>query len=195
MFTGIIEEIAEVVSLQKEGSNIHFSFKSAISNELKIDQSIAHNGVCLTVVDLSGDLYTVTAVKETLDKSNLGLLKIGGKVNLERSVKIGERLDGHMVQGHVDQTGICQQIQEESGSYILTFEYEPSNNMTVEKGSVCVNGVSLTVINSQDNSFSVAIIPYTFEHTNLHMIKLGSVVNIEFDILGKYISKMFIKES
>lgn len=195
MFTGIIEEIAEVVSLQKEGSNIHFSFKSAISNELKIDQSIAHNGVCLTVVDLSGDLYTVTAVKETLDKSNLGLLKIGSKVNLERSVKIGERLDGHMVQGHVDQTGICQQIQEESGSYILTFEYEPSNNMTVEKGSVCVNGVSLTVINSQDNSFSVAIIPYTFEHTNLHMIKLGSVVNIEFDILGKYISKMFIKES
>ena len=195
MFTGIIEEIAEVVSLQKEGSNIHFSFKSAISNELKIDQSIAHNGVCLTVVDLSGDLYTVTAVKETLDKSNLGLLKIGSKVNLERSVKIGERLDGHMVQGHVDQTGICQQIQEESGSYILTFEYEPSNNMTVEKGSVCVNGVSLTVINSQENSFSVAIIPYTFEHTNLHMIKLGSVVNIEFDILGKYISKMFIKES
>lgn len=195
MFTGIIEEIAEVVSLRKEGSNIHFSFKSAISNELKIDQSIAHNGVCLTVVDLSGDLYTVTAVKETLDKSNLGLLKIGSKVNLERSVKIGERLDGHMVQGHVDQTGICQQIQEESGSYILTFEYEPSNNMTVEKGSVCVNGVSLTVINSQDNSFSVAIIPYTFEHTNLHMIKLGSVVNIEFDILGKYISKMFIKES
>ena len=195
MFTGIIEEIAEVVSLQKEGSNIHFSFKSAISNELKIDQSIAHNGVCLTVVDVSGDLYTVTAVKETLDKSNLGLLKIGSKVNLERSVKIGERLDGHMVQGHVDQTGICQQIQEESGSYILTFEYEPSNNMTVEKGSVCVNGVSLTVINSQENSFSVAIIPYTFEHTNLHMIKLGSVVNIEFDILGKYISKMFIKES
>jgi riboflavin synthase len=194
MFTGIIEAIGEVVAFKKEGSNIHFSVKSAISNELKIDQSVAHNGVCLTVVDVSGDLYTVTAVKETLEKSNLGFLNIGSKVNLERSVKIGDRLDGHMVQGHVDQTGICQQTQDESGSYILTFEYEPSNNMTVEKGSVCVNGVSLTVINSKDNSFSVAIIPYTFEHTNLHMIKAGSVVNIEFDILGKYISKMFIKE-
>ena len=194
MFTGIIEQMAEVSSLKKEGSNVHLSFQSAISSELKIDQSIAHNGVCLTVVDVSGDIYTVTAVNETLGKTNIGLLKVGSKVNIERSIKIGDRMDGHIVQGHVDQIGICKEIKKESGSYILTFEYEPSNNMTVEKGSICVNGVSLTVINSKDNSFSVVIIPYTFEHTNLHMLKVGTAVNIEFDILGKYISKMFIKE-
>ena len=194
MFTGIIEQIAEVSSLKKEGSNVHLSFQSVISSELKIDQSIAHNGVCLTVVDISGDVYTVTAVNETLEKTNLGLLNIGSKVNIERSIKIGDRMDGHIVQGHVDQIGICKEIKKESGSYVLTFEYKPSNNMTVEKGSVCVNGVSLTVMNSKDNSFSVVIIPYTFEHTNLHMVKVGTAVNIEFDILGKYISKMFIKE-
>tara|TARA_B110000014_G_scaffold114839_1_gene78926 strand:+ start:225 stop:812 length:588 start_codon:yes stop_codon:yes gene_type:complete len=194
MFTGIIEQLAEVVALKKEGSNVHFSLKSAITNELKIDQSLAHNGVCLTVVDIKDDVYTVTAINETLQKSNLGFLEVGSKVNLERSMKLGARVDGHMVQGHVDQTAICTEVKEEDGSYVLTFEYEQSDNITVEKGSVCINGVSLTVVNSKDNSFSVAIIPYTFEHTNFHTFKVGTVVNIEFDILGKYISKMFIKE-
>ena len=195
MFTGIIEEIAEVIALEKEGSNINFSLTSPITNELKIDQSLSHNGVCLTVVDVSEGSYTVTAVKETLEKSNLTLLEVGSKVNIERSIKIGGRIDGHMVQGHVDQRGVCTHIKKYNGSHILTFEYELSNNITVEKGSVCVNGVSLTVINSKENTFSVTIIPYTFEHTNLHTIKEGSVVNIEFDILGKYIARMFIKES
>jgi len=195
MFTGIIEEIAEVIALEKEGSNINFSLISPITNELKIDQSLSHNGVCLTVVDVSEGSYTVTAVKETLEKSNLTLLEVGSKVNIERSIKIRGRIDGHMVQGHVDQRGVCTHIKKYNGSHILTFEYELSNNITVEKGSVCVNGVSLTVINSKENAFSVTIIPYTFEHTNLHTIKEGSVVNIEFDILGKYIARMFIKES
>ena len=194
MFTGIIEQLAEVVALKKEGGNVHFSLKSAITNELKIDQSVAHNGVCLTVVDIKDDAYTVTAINETLQKSNLGFLEVGSKVNLERSMKLGARVDGHMVQGHVDQTAICTEVKEEDGSYVFTFEYEQSDNITVEKGSVCINGVSLTVVNSKDNSFSVAIIPYTFKHTNFHTFKLGTVVNIEFDILGKYISKMFIKD-
>ena len=194
MFTGIIEEMAEVVALEKEGSNVKFSLSSKITNELKVDQSLAHDGVCLTVVDIIGSIYKVTAIKETLDKSNLGFLDIGSKVNIERSMKMGERIDGHMVQGHIDQIAICTQVKKEDGSYIYTFEYEPSNNMTVEKGSICVNGVSLTVINSKTNSFSTAIIPYTFEHTNLNIVKLGSVVNIEFDILGKYISKLVGKE-
>jgi len=194
MFTGIIEEMAEVVALEKEGSNVKFSLSSKITNELKVDQSLAHDGVCLTVVDIIGSIYKVTAIKETLDKSNLGFLDIGSKVNIERSMKMGERIDGHMVQGHIDQIAICTQVKKEDGSYIYTFEYEPSNNMTVEKGSICVNGVSLTVINSKTNSFSTAIIPYTFEHTNLNIVKLGSVVNIEFDILGKYISKLVVKE-
>ena len=194
MFTGIIEQLAEVVALKKEGGNVHFSLKSAITNELKIDQSVAHNGVCLTVVDIKDDAYTVTAINETLQKSNLGFLEVGSKVNLERSMKLGARVDGHMVQGHVDQTAICTEVKEEDGSYVFTFEYEQSDNITVKKGSVCINGVSLTVINSKDNSFSVAIIPYTFEHTNFHTFKVGTVVNIEFDILGKYISKMFIKD-
>ena len=193
MFTGIIEEIAEVVALKKEGSNVHFSLKSTITNELKIDQSIAHNGVCLTVVDIDADAYTVTAINETLQKSNLGLLEVGSKVNLERGIQMGARLDGHMVQGHVDQIAICIEVKEDNGSHICIFKHKDSDNITVEKGSVCVNGVSLTVVNSKDNSFSVAIIPYTFEHTNLHTIKVGTVVNVEFDILGKYISKMFIK--
>jgi riboflavin synthase len=194
MFTGIIEEIAEVVSLKSEGGNLHISCKSVITKELKIDQSVAHNGVCLTVVDIDGDKYMVTAIKETLDKSNLGLLKVGSKVNMERCMKLGDRLDGHMVQGHVDQTAKCTEIKEEKGSYVFTFKHKESDNMTVEKGSVCVNGVSLTVVNSKDTSFSVAIIPYTFEHTNFHTFEVGTVVNIEYDILGKYISKQFMRD-
>ena len=193
MFTGIIEEVAEVVALKKQASNIHFSLKSLMTHELKIDQSIAHNGVCLTVVAIDADVYTVTAINETLQKSNLGFLEVGSKVNLERSIQMGARLDGHMVQGHVDQTAICKQVKEDKGSQILTFEHKDSDNITVEKGSVCINGVSLTVVNSKDTSFSVAIIPYTFKHTNLHTIQVGTLVNVEYDILGKYISKMFIK--
>jgi len=196
MFTGIIEGIAEVVGIKEEGGNIHFTLTSPITNELKVDQSISHNGVCLTVVHINNDTdsYTVTAINETLEISNLRLLKIGSKVNLERSLKIGSRVDGHMVQGHIDQTATCTKLKKDKGSHIISFEYKNSMNITVEKGSVCVNGVSLTVVNSQDTSFSVAIIPYTYKHTNLHMIKLGTVVNIEFDILGKYIAKMFIKD-
>ena len=194
MFTGIIEELSEVVALKKEGSNLHISCKSQISNALKIDQSVAHNGVCLTVVDVKNGIHSVTAIKETLDKSNLELLEIGSKINLERCLKMDGRLDGHMVQGHVDLTAKCKKIKEENGSYLFTFEHKDSENITVEKGSVCVNGVSLTVVYSQDTSFSVAIIPYTFEHTNFKYLKVGDLVNIEFDILGKYISKMFIKD-
>ena len=194
MFTGIIEQLAEVVALKKEGSNIHFSFKSAITNELRVDQSVAHNGVCLTVVDIKDDIYTVTVINETLNKSNLGHLEVGSKVNIERCIQMGERVDGHMVQGHVDQTAICTDLKEDNGSHILTFEYEESDNITIEKGSVCVNGVSLTVVNSKSNAFSVAIIPYTFKYTNFHTFKVGTVVNLEFDILGKYIAKMFIKD-
>ena len=194
MFTGIIEQLAEVVVLKKEGDNLHISLKSTITNELKIDQSIAHNGVCLTVVNIKGDVYTVTAINETLLKSNLGLLEVGSKVNLEISMQMGGRVDGHIVQGHVDQTAVCTEVKKEDGSHVFTFEYKESDNLTVEKGSVCVNGVSLTVVNSKDNSFSAAIIPYTFKHTNFHNFKVGTVVNIEFDILGKYIAKMFIKD-
>ena len=194
MFTGIIEQLAEVVVLKQEGDNLHISLKSTITNELKIDQSIAHNGVCLTVVNIKDDVYTVMAINETLNKSNLGLLEVGSKVNLERSMQMGGRVDGHMVQGHVDQTAICTEVKEDNGSHIFTFEYEESDNITVEKGSVCVNGVSLTVVNSKDNAFSVAIIPYTFKHTNFYVLKVGAVVNMEFDILGKYIAKMFIKD-
>ena len=193
MFTGIIEQIAEVVKVESEGSNVHISLKSTITSELKIDQSVAHNGVCLTVVKINGDEYIVTAIKETLDKSNIGLLVVGSKVNIERCLKVGDRLDGHMVQGHVDQTAKCVEVKKENGSYVYTFKHKESDNMTVEKGSVCVNGVSLTVVNSGDTSFSVAIIPYTFEHTNFHTFEAGTVVNIEYDILGKYISKMFLK--
>ena len=195
MFTGIIEQIAEVVKVESEGSNVHISLKSTITSELKIDQSVAHNGVCLTVVKINGDEYTVTAIKETLDKSNIGLLVVGSKVNIERCLKVGDRLDGHMVQGHVDQTAKCVEVKKENGSYVYTFKHKESDNMTVEKGSVCVNGISLTVVNSKDTSFSVAIIPYTHEHTNFHELKEGSVVNIEFDILGKYIAKQFMRDA
>ena len=194
MFTGIIEQLAEVVALKKEGSNLHISLKSTIASELKIDQSMAHNGVCLTIVGIDGDNYTVTAIKETLEKSNLGLFQVGSKVNLERCLQMGSRFDGHIVQGHVDQMAICTEIKEENGSHLFTFEHKQSDNITVEKGSVCVNGVSLTVVNSKDTSFSVAIIPYTFEHTNFQNIKIGDAVNIEFDTLGKYIAKMFMKD-
>ena len=195
MFTGIIEQIAEVVKVESEGSNVHITLKSTITNELKIDQSVAHNGVCLTVVAINSDEYMVTAIKETLEKSNIGLLAIGSKVNMERCLKVGARLDGHMVQGHVDQTAKCVEVKKENGSYVYTFKHKESDNMTVEKGSVCVNGISLTVVNSKDTSFSVAIIPYTHEHTNFHELKEGSVVNIEFDILGKYIAKQFMRDA
>ena len=192
MFTGIIEQIAEVVKVESEGSNVHITLTSTITNELKIDQSVAHNGICLTVVAINDAEYTVTAIKETLEKSNIGLLVVGSKVNMERCLKVGGRLDGHMVQGHVDQTAKCIEVKEEKGSFVYTFKHKQTQGMTVEKGSVCVNGVSLTVINSKDTSFSVAIIPYTQEHTNFHEFKEGTVVNIEYDILGKYISKMFL---
>ena len=194
MFTGIIEQLAEVVTLKKEGSNLHISLKSILTKELKIDQSVAHNGVCLTVVDISDDIYTVTAINETLQRSNLILLEIGSKVNMERCMQIGARVDGHMVQGHVDQTAICTEVKEDNGSYIFTFKHKYSENITVEKGSVCVNGASLTVVNSKNNYFSVAIIPYTFDNTNFHTFEVGTVVNIEFDILGKYIAKMLKKK-
>ena len=190
MFTGIIESISTVVSLKNEGSNLNISCKSEITNELKIDQSLSHNGVCLTVVKIEDDIYTVTAIKETLEKSNLGGLKIGDKVNLERSMKLGDRLDGHIVQGHVDQKAKCTNIVEENGSWMFTFKYKTSDNITVEKGSVCVNGASLTVVNSKDYSFSVAIIPYTYNKTNFHTFEVGTTVNIEFDIIGKYIGKI-----
>ena len=192
MFSGIVEEAAPVVRLEKEKDNLHITMKCSFVNELKIDQSISHNGVCLTVVKKDNDTYTVTAIKETLEKTNLGLLNPGDKVNLERSVKLEGRLDGHMVQGHVDQTAVCTNVTEAGGSWYYTFEYEPLGveNITVEKGSVSVNGVSLTVVNSQSKSFQVAIIPFTHEVTNFHQIKAGTVVNLEFDILGKYIAKI-----
>ncbi|MDF2437519.1 MAG: riboflavin synthase subunit alpha [Bacteroidota bacterium] len=194
MFSGIIESLGEVTLLKKDQSNLHISLHSAFTQELKIDQSIAHNGVCLTVVEISNDVYTVTAIDETLKKTNISLLKEGDKVNLERCMKLGDRLDGHIVQGHVDQTATCTSVLESDGSWTYTFEYDAwQNNITVEKGSVCVNGVSLTVVNSKDNSFSVCIIPYTHEHTNFKFIKKGTIVNLEFDILGKYISKLMKK--
>ncbi|WP_313608397.1 riboflavin synthase [Dysgonomonas sp.] len=194
MFSGIVEEAATVVSLRKEAENLHLTMKCSFTHELKIDQSVAHNGVCLTVVNLEGDTYTVTAIKETLERSNLGLLTVGDKVNLERSMLMNGRLDGHIVQGHVDQTAKCVEIREADGSWYFKFEYEFDREMakkgylTVDKGSVTVNGVSLTVVDPTNNTFEVAIIPYTYEHTNFHQFKVGSVVNLEFDIIGKYIS-------
>jgi riboflavin synthase len=192
MFSGIVEEAAPVVKIEKEKDNIHITMKCSFTHELKIDQSISHNGVCLTVVKKEGDTYTVTAIRETLEKSNLGLLKPGDKVNLERSVRLDGRLDGHMVQGHVDQTAVCTNVTEAGGSWYYTFEYKPLQDdyVTVEKGSVSVNGVSLTVVNSKPDSFQVAIIPFTHQVTNFHQIKKGTVVNIEFDILGKYIARI-----
>ena len=196
MFSGIVEEAAEVVALQQDKSNLHLTMRCSFVNELKIDQSVAHNGVCLTVVSKTADTYTVTAVQETLERSNLGQLKVGDKVNLERSMLMNGRLDGHIVQGHVDQTALCTEVREVDGSWYYTFEYPVNKEMarqgyvTVEKGSVCVNGVSLTVCNSRENGFQVAIIPYTHDHTNFCQIEKGTVVNLEFDIIGKYISRM-----
>ena len=198
MFSGIVENAAIVKAIEHDTGNVHLTLECPFVDELKIDQSISHNGVCLTVVSKTTDSYTVTAIRETLDRSNLGLLKTGDKVNVERSMLMNGRLDGHIVQGHVDQTATCSEVKEADGSWYFSFEYESDANMarqgyiTVEKGSVCVNGVSLTVCNSQANSFDVAIIPYTFENTNFCQIKKGTVVNIEFDILGKYISKLII---
>jgi len=195
MFSGIVEEAATVVKLEKEQENLHISLQCSFTNELSIDQSIAHNGVCLTVVKKEGQIYTVTAIKETLLKSNLGLLKVGDKVNLERSMLMNGRIDGHIVQGHVDQTATCTDVTESGGSWYYTFVYDKSKgNITVEKGSISVNGVSLTVVNSKDNSFQVAIIPYTYHNTNFHQIQKETVVNLEFDIIGKYIAKIIAQQ-
>jgi len=194
MFSGIVEEAAKVVAIEKEQDNLHITMECSFVSELKVDQSLAHNGVCLTVVRKTDTTYTVTAIRETLIKSNLGQLQAGDKVNLERSVAINGRLDGHIVQGHVDQTAECTAVEEADGSWYFTFKYDQSiGNLTVEKGSISVNGVSLTVVNSQDGSFQVAIIPYTYEVTNFHQIQPGTIVNLEFDIIGKYVAQILQK--
>jgi len=191
MFTGIIEALGKVEKLEAEKGNLHLFCSCAFTHELRIDQSLAHNGVCLTVAAVKDNLYMVTAIKETLDKTNLGLLKEGDTINLERCMPANGRFDGHIVQGHVDQTGSCVEKKEDNGSWIYTFEYAPAQgNLTVEKGSITVNGVSLTVVNSQDNRFSVCIIPYTYEHTNFKTLKPGDSVNLEFDIVGKYVARL-----
>ena len=195
MFTGIIESMCIVKNLVKEGDNIHISVESHLTPALKIDQSMAHNGTCLTIVNIEGNIYTVTAIKETLEKTNLGKLEIGSKINLERAMILGDRLDGHIVQGHVDQIATCTHILEEDGSWVFTFHYNSvhQDNITIEKGSITVNGVSLTVVNSKENEFSVAIIPYTFDNTNFHQIKVGTTVNLEFDVIGKYVARLLKK--
>lgn len=194
MFTGIIEALGRVTDIRQENTNKHFTLTSPFTHELKIDQSVAHNGVCLTVVSINGDAYTVTAIDETLKKTNLNELQVGDAVNLERCMQANGRFDGHVVQGHVDQTAVCKEVRDENGSWLFTFRYDASKgNVTVEKGSICVNGISLTVVNSQEDHFSVAIIPYTFEHTNLHTVKPGTTVNLEFDIIGKYVARLLGK--
>ncbi|MUH37705.1 riboflavin synthase [Zobellia amurskyensis] len=191
MFTGIIETLGEIQQLEQEGSNLHITVKSSLTPELKIDQSVAHNGVCLTVVSLDENTYTVTAIDETLQKTNLDELKVGERVNLERAMILGSRLDGHIVQGHVDQTGTCRAIEEKDGSWFFTFEYDAgTGNPTIEKGSITIDGTSLTVVNSEKNSFSVAIIPYTYEHTRFKSYQIGTTVNLEFDVIGKYVAKL-----
>lgn len=191
MFTGIIETLGTVKSIEKDKENVHITIQSDITHELKIDQSVAHNGVCLTVVNISENKYTVTAIKETIDKTNLGSLKIGEEVNLERAMKLGARLDGHIVQGHVDKTGVCKNILDQDGSTVFTFSYDfEGNNVTIEKGSITINGVSLTVVNSKKDEFSVAIIPYTLEHTTFKNFKVGSEINLEFDVIGKYVARL-----
>ena len=191
MFTGIIEDLGIVNDINQEGSNLHFTINCSITQELKIDQSIAHNGVCLTVIAIHNNEYTVTAIQETLDKTNLGTLRVGDTINLERAMRLGDRLDGHIVQGHVDQTADCKRVKKEDGSWYFTFEYDPAlSNITIEKGSVTVNGVSLTVVNSKLNEFSVAIIPYTYEHTTFKSLKTGDKVNLEFDVIGKYVKRL-----
>ena len=192
MFTGIIETLGKVQDVKNQNDNLHVSVQSSITNELKIDQSVAHNGVCLTVIAIENDVYTVTAISETILKTNLGDWKIGDLLNLERAMLLGSRLDGHIVQGHVDQTGICKEILEANGSWYYTFEYDSNlNNITIEKGSITINGVSLTVVNSKENEFSVAIIPYTYEHTNFKDFKVGTKINLEFDVIGKYVSRLY----
>ena len=194
MFTGIIEDLGIVESLEREATNLHLTIQSRLASELKIAQSVSHNGVCLTVVKRNLNSYSVTAIKETLDKTNLNNLTEGAIVNLERGLKLGDRLDGHMVQGHIDQIGTCVNVQSQNGSWTYDFEYDPNlGNITIEKGSVTVNGVSLTVVDSKNNGFSVAIIPYTYEHTNFKYFKIGSVVNLEFDVIGKYVSRLHAK--
>ena len=195
MFTGIIENLSEIKQIKKEGDNLSISLFSKITNELKIDQSLSHNGVCLTVVDIVDNIYTVTAIKETILKSSIKDWRIGDVINIERAMKLGDRLDGHMVQGHVDQTAECTKISEENGSWYFYFEYQKSNNLTIEKGSISINGVSLTIVESMKNGFSVAIIPYTYENTNFKNIKIGDLVNIEFDMIGKYIHKIIKAQS
>ena len=195
MFTGIIENLSEIKEINKEGDNLSISLISKITNELKIDQSLSHNGVCLTVVDINDNIYKVTAIKETILKSSIKNWRIGDIINIERAMKLGDRLDGHMVQGHVDQTATCTKISEENGSWYFYFEYQKSSNLTIEKGSISINGVSLTIVESKDNGFSVAIIPYTYENTNFKNIQVGDLVNIEFDMIGKYIHKIIKAQS
>ena len=191
MFTGIIETLGIIKDLKKDNDNLNITVSSVITPDLKIDQSVAHNGVCLTIVAINNDKYAVTAIRETIEKTNLSDWKIGDLINLERGMKLGDRLDGHIVQGHVDQTGICKSVEEANGSWYFTFEYDRNlNNITIEKGSITLNGVSLTVVNSKVNEFSVAIIPYTFEHTNFKNVKIGTKINLEFDVVGKYISRL-----
>ena len=191
MFTGIIETLGIIKEIQKDQENLHLTVASTITNELKIDQSVAHNGICLTVVKINENEYTVTAIKETIDKTSIGTWKTGDFLNLERAMKLSDRLDGHIVQGHVDQTGVCTNIEEANGSWVFTFEYDTKqNNITIEKGSITINGTSLTVVNSELNSFSVAIIPYTYEHTNFNTLKIGSIINLEFDVIGKYVARL-----
>jgi riboflavin synthase len=192
MFTGIIETLGTVQLLESEQKNLNITLKSSFTNELKIDQSVAHNGVCLTVVAINDDCYTVTAIAETIQKTNVSQWKINDSINLERAMKLGDRLDGHLVQGHVDQTASCIVIEETNGSWAYTFQYDSKkSNITIEKGSITVNGVSLTVVNSKQNQFSVAIIPYTFEHTNFKDFRIGTIVNLEFDVIGKYVSRLY----
>lgn len=195
MFTGIIETLGVIQEIKKEKGNIHITIASSIATELKIDQSVAHNGICLTVVSVNENFYTVTAISETIQKTNLSFWETGNHINLERAMKLGDRLDGHIVQGHVDQIGTCIDAYENNGSWQFTFEYDESlNNITIEKGSITVNGVSLTVVNSKKNEFSVAIIPYTFEHTNFKNIQVGSKINLEFDVIGKYVSRLYVNK-
>jgi riboflavin synthase len=195
MFTGIIETLGTIQEIRKEKDNLHITVDSPITAELQIDQSVAHNGICLTVVSLKDTSYTVTAIDETIRKTNLGNWKTGDSVNLERAMKLGDRLDGHMVQGHVDQTGTCIVTKETGGSWLYTFEYDEAlSNITIEKGSITVNGVSLTVVDSKKNQFSVAIIPYTYEHTNFNSFKVGTKINLEFDVIGKYVSRLYARK-
>jgi riboflavin synthase len=194
MFTGIIETLGVVQDIKKEQDNLHLTIQSSITSELKIDQSVAHNGICLTVVNIEDDCYTVTAINETIIKTSIGTWQIGNAINLERAMILGSRLDGHIVQGHVDQTGVCIAVTETNGSWAYTFEYDQAlNNITIEKGSITVNGVSLTVVNSKNNQFSVAIIPYTYEHTNFKDFAVGTLINLEFDLIGKYVSRLYSK--